>query len=158
MQWQVLDGVMDHWTLQQWKHVLWSDESRFSDRRVWVWRMPAECYLPDCSCKVWWRMGVFFRGYFQWRDAKTFWTMVLPPFWEQFGGRSFLIQHDCAPVHYPRSIKTWLDEFGVEERDWPAQNLDLNPFEHLWNELEWRLRAKPSHPKSVPALTKALRD
>jgi len=33
----------------------------------------------------------------------------------------FLFQHDFAPVHKARSIKTWLDECGVEELEWPAQ-------------------------------------
>jgi len=42
-------------------------------------------------------------------------------------------------VHKARSIKTWMSEFGVEELDWPAQTPDLNPIEHLWDELEWRL-------------------
>ena len=44
-------------------------------------------------------------------------------------------------------------EFDVDELDWPAQNPDLNPIEHLWDELEWRLMARPSHPISVCDLT-----
>jgi len=48
---------------------------------------------------------------------------MLPTLWEQFGEGPFLFQHDCAPVHKARSMKS-LDEFGVEELDWP----DLNPF------------------------------
>jgi hypothetical protein len=29
----------NHWTLEQWKHVLWSEESRFwqSNIQIWVW-------------------------------------------------------------------------------------------------------------------------
>lgn len=33
---------------------------------------------------------------------------------------------------------------GVEELDWPAQNSGLNPTEHAWDELDQRLRARPS--------------
>ncbi|KAL7857365.1 hypothetical protein SRHO_G00162640 [Serrasalmus rhombeus] len=54
------------------------------------------------------------------------------------------------------SIKTWMSEFGVEELDWPAQSSDLNPTEHLWDELERRLRARPSCPTSLSDLTNAL--
>ncbi len=55
--------------------------------------------------------------------------------------------------------KTRLNELdGVEELDWPAQSPDFNPSQHLWDELEQMLRAKPSHPTSLPDLTNTLQD
>ena len=44
----------------------------------------------------------------------------------------------------------------VEGLDRPAQSPDLNPIEHLWDELEHRLRARHNRPTSVPDLTNAL--
>ena len=41
-----------------------------------------------------------------------------------------------APMHKARSTQKSFDEIGVEELDWPAQKLDLNLIEHLWDELE----------------------
>ncbi|CDQ89753.1 unnamed protein product [Oncorhynchus mykiss] len=55
-----------------------------------------------------------------------------------------------------RFIQKWFVEIGVEELDWPAQSVDLNPIEQFWDELEHRLPAKPNHPTSVPDFTNAL--
>ncbi|KAI4890133.1 hypothetical protein NFI96_021221 [Prochilodus magdalenae] len=75
---------------------------------------------------------------------------------KQFGDGPFLFQHDRTPVHRASSIKTWMSESGVEELDWPAQSPDLHLIEHLWDGLEWRLRARPSCPTSVSDLTNVL--
>ena len=44
----------------------------------------------------------------------------------------------------------------MEELDWPAQSLDLNPIECFWDELEGKLQARLPHPTSVPDLTNKL--
>ena len=72
---------------------------------------------------------------------------------EQFVDGPFLFQNDCAPVHKAKSIKTWMREFGVDELDWPAQSPDLNLIEYFCDELEWRLRVRPSRPTSLCDLT-----
>ena len=59
-------------------------------------------------------------------------------------------------MHKVRSVQKWFVEIVVEELDWPAQSPDLNPIEHLWEELECRLRARHHRPTSVPDFTNAL--
>ena len=61
---------------------------------------------------------------------------VLPTLWQQFVKGPFLFQYDNAPVHKSRYIQRSFVEIGEEELDWPAQRPDLNPIEHLLDQLE----------------------
>lgn len=36
----------------------------------------------------------------------------------------------------------WYADNNVHRLDWPAQSPDLNPIEHLWDELDLRLRSR----------------
>ncbi|GFU05230.1 QLQ domain-containing protein [Trichonephila clavipes] len=47
---------------------------------------------------------------------------------------------------------------GVQKLDWISQSRDINPVEHLWDELERRLRSQPNQPSSLQALTSAVMD
>ncbi|KAI4884684.1 hypothetical protein NFI96_003744 [Prochilodus magdalenae] len=166
------------WTLEQWRRVLWSDQSCFSiwqsGGRVWVLAVPGERYWSDCTVPsvefggggimVWGcGSGVGLRPLVPVRgalnasaDQETLDHSILPTLWGQFGDGPFLFQHACTPVRRASSIKTWMSESGVEELDWPAQSPDLHPIEHLWDGLEWRLRARPSRPTSGSDLTNVL--
>lgn len=65
----------------------------------------------------------------------------------------FLFQLECALVHKVRSVKALLSEFVVEKLDWPVQSPDLNPTQHLWNELETLLNLVESLPRRVEAVS-----
>ena len=154
------------WTLLHPITLLWQ-----SDGWLRVWRLPGERYLSDCtvpSVKFGgggdYGVGLFFRSW-AWplssseRNSECFSIprdFMLPTLWKQFGDGPFLFQHECAPEHKARPIKTWMSKFGLEKLDWPAQSPDLNPIEHLWDELEQRLRARTSRPTSVSDLTNVL--
>jgi hypothetical protein len=117
-----------HWTVDNWKHVIWSDESRYTtwqtDRRVWLQWMPGEPYLPECVVPTvkFGRGGIRVWGCFLWNgtgllvilhgnvnmekyeDILTCW--ILTTVEDQLGDDSCLYQHGNAPCHWRNCLWT----------------------------------------------------
>ncbi|XP_067947103.1 baculoviral IAP repeat-containing protein 7-B-like [Watersipora subatra] len=67
-----------------------------------------------------------------------------------FGETEWTFQDDNAPCHRARLAKSWVDDSGVSQIDRPAQSLDLNPTENLWQRMSTIIaKDKPTNKKEL---------
>ncbi len=168
-----------HWTIEDWKKVAWSDESRFllrhSDGRVRIWHKEHESMDPSCLVStVQAGGGVMVWGIFSWHtlgplvpiehclNATAYLSIVgdcVHPFMiTVYPSSDGYFQQDNTPCHTAQIISDWFLEHDNEFTllSWPPQSPDINPIEHLWDVVEREIHIMDVQPKNLQQLCDAI--
>lgn len=169
------------WTVKDWKRVIWSDETKInlwgSDGRKWCWKTPGAALQPHNvqltlkngggSIMIWGCMTAKGLGNMAKiegnMDAELYCKILdedLIGTFEWFGmdKDKMIFQHDKDPKHTAKKTKTWLENEKIQVLDWPAQSPDLNPIEHLWDNLKRRLASYERQPSAIWELWERVQD
>lgn len=168
-----------NWIQRQWNSVLFSDESRFclnkADGRDRAYRRQGERYADCCVREVdrWEGNGVMVWGGISFRHktqivfidgyltADDYINDVLDshvvPFYAQHPDVT-MFQHDNARPHSANITQEYLHAEGIDVLPWPSFSPDLNPIEHLWDQMKRRIRNRDNAPSNRIQLVQAIQE
>jgi DDE superfamily endonuclease len=145
-----------------WNSILWSDESKFnifgSDGRIRCWRKKNEALKmknlnPTVkhnggSVLIWGCLsskgtgrhefveGIMNQYYYQGILSRNLVQSAV-----KLGlGRRFTFQQDNDPKHTAKTTSEYFTKNKIKLLPWPPQSPDLNPIEHLWDQIEREIR------------------
>ena len=169
------------WTLEDWKTVVWSDETKInrlgSDGRKWIWKKTGEGLndrlvqgtvkfgggsLMMWGCMLW--EGVGFACKIDGRMDGELYTQILEDELQEtltyFGknSNSIFFQQDNDPKHKSKKATDWFKDHKFKVLPWPAQSPDLNPIEHLWYHLKKKLGEYKNPPNGILELWERVQD
>jgi transposase len=78
---------------------------------------------------------------------------VAVPFVQQ---HHLILQQDNARPHVTRVCQDFLTNHNINPLDWPLYSPDLSPIEHLWDEMDRRVRGRQNAPATLDQLRAVL--
>ena len=152
--------------MRRWRRVMFTDESRFSlyrsDGRKGVYRRRGERFADACvverdrfggaSVMVWGGISHGVKSPLvvlnQNLNAVRYRDQILQPHVLPLLRRHNLIfQQDNARLHVARVCRDFLMANNVQPLEWPPYSPNMSPIEHLWDELDRRIRKRQNPPK-----------
>jgi len=163
-----------NWTREQWRKVVYSDESPFVfryNRRIRCYRRVGEKYNAECmqgsvkhdsKIMVWGCFAAHGVGdLFRIRGimVKEAYRLILIRHMRRSATRlfpdgDFIYQQDNDPKHTAHVVRNYLANARINVLPWPSQSPDLNPIENLWSILDER--CKHRRPQSEEELFEIL--
>ena len=131
--------------MRQWRQVLFTDKSRFTIAQMVDVGVPTSrrTFCQRLCCRTgsvwgWLRYGL---GRHCSRDKITVDYCVQQ--------RNLILQQDDARPHVARVCQDFLANNNITPLAWPPYSPDLTPIEHMWDELDRRVRKRRNPPPQL---------